>query len=58
MPDKLDQLEMLYDEISYAKTQIRENGTGHIHTSIRWLEQRVEMVKEEIRSESSANLHA
>lgn len=58
MPDKLDQLEILYDEISYAKSQIQESDTGHIHTAINWLEHRVEMVKEEIRSESSANLHA
>ena len=39
---------MLMDEIAIAKSRLQPHDTGHIHTSINWLQQRVEEVKKEI----------
>ena len=34
-------------EIAIAKSRLEPHDTGHIHTSISWLQQRVEEVKKE-----------
>ena len=34
-----DKLIMLMDEISIAKSRLEPHDTGHIHTSISWLQQ-------------------
>lgn len=47
--DKLDQLEFLYKEIEYAKSQLQPQDTGHISTAISWMQHRVNQVKSEIR---------
>lgn len=47
--DKLDYLEVLYKEIEYAKSQLQPSDTGHIHTAINWMSQRIDEVKEDIR---------
>ena len=46
-----DKLIMLMDEISIAKSRLEPHDTGHIHTSISWLQQRVEEVKKELEQE-------
>lgn len=43
-----DKLIMLMDEIAIAKSRLEPHDTGHIHTSISWLQQRVEEVKKQI----------
>ena len=44
-------LVLLMDEISIAKSKLQPQDTGHIHTSISYLESRVEEVQEEIDKE-------
>jgi len=39
---------LLMDEISIAKGKLRPEDTGHIHTSISYLESRVEDIQKEI----------
>ena len=36
---------VLEDEIKYAKSQLQPHDTGHIYTSIDWLEHRVRQLK-------------
>jgi|TARA_B110000444_G_scaffold258464_1_gene299480 hypothetical protein len=46
--NKTDRLVMLMDEISIAKGKLQPQDTGHIHTSISYLESRVDELKNEI----------
>ena len=46
-----DKLIMLMDEIAIAKSRLQPHDTGHIHTSISWLQHRVEEVKKELEAE-------
>lgn len=46
-----DKLIMLMDEIAIAKSRLQPHDTGHIHTSINWLQHRVEEVKKELETE-------
>ena len=46
--NKTDRLVMLMDEISIAKGKLQPQDTGHIHTSISYLESRVEEVQKEV----------
>tara|TARA_B100000575_G_C22977568_1_gene564138 strand:+ start:492 stop:707 length:216 start_codon:yes stop_codon:yes gene_type:complete len=46
-----DKLIMLMVEISIAKSRLEPHDTGHIHTSISWLQQRVEEIKNELEKE-------
>ncbi len=39
---------LLMDEISIAKSKLMPEDTGHIHTSISYLESRVEEVQKQI----------
>ena len=39
------------DEIAIAKSKLQPHDTGHIHTSINWLQHRVEEVKKELETE-------
>tara|TARA_B100001093_G_scaffold63314_1_gene53176 strand:- start:220 stop:402 length:183 start_codon:yes stop_codon:yes gene_type:complete len=39
---------LLMDEISIAKSKLRPEDTGHIHTSISYLESRVDDVQKQI----------
>ena len=41
-------LTTLMDEIAIAKSKLQPHDTGHIHTSISYLESRVEEVQKEI----------
>ena len=42
---------LLMDEIAIAKSKLQPEDTGHIHTSISYLESRVEEVQKEIDEE-------
>jgi|TARA_B110000444_G_scaffold245774_1_gene266628 hypothetical protein len=46
--NKTDRLVSLMDEISIAKSKLLPEDTGHIHTSISYLESRVDELKNEI----------
>jgi predicted metal-dependent hydrolase len=48
----VDRLEFLVDEIHILEGKIREHDTGHIHTAINVLKQRVKEVKEKLKNES------
>ena len=38
-------ISVLEEEVEYYKTLLREHDTGHIHTAISWLEDRVNELK-------------
>jgi|ETNmetMinimDraft_14_1059893.scaffolds.fasta_scaffold03135_3 hypothetical protein len=46
-PGELITISVLEREIAYYKTLIRDHDTGHIHTSIRFLQERVNHLKGE-----------
>lgn len=50
----LDYLLVLQEEVAYQKSQLQPHDTGHIHTTIGVLEQRITEIEEKIR----ANLHS
>ena len=37
-------ISLLEEEIKYAQSCLREHDTGHIHTAISWLKQRLEEI--------------
>lgn len=43
-------IEVLTAEIEYAKSQIQPHDTGHIHTAIAWMIQRVTDLESEVRA--------
>lgn len=43
-----ERLILLMDEISIAKSKLQPSDTGHIHTSISYLESRVNEVQQQI----------
>jgi len=49
--NQTERLMLLMDEIAIAKSRLRPEDTGHIHTSISYLETRVEEVRKEIDEE-------
>ena len=51
MLTNIDKLIMLMDEIAIAKSRLEPHDTGHIHTSINWLQQRDEEVKKEFETD-------
>jgi|TARA_B100001094_G_scaffold280480_1_gene291276 hypothetical protein len=53
--DKLDQIDIIENEIAYAKSCLLPQDTGHISTAIGWMTKRVTAIKEEIRKD--AHLH-
>ena len=48
---KTEGLVLLMDEISIAKSKLQPQDTGHIYTSISYLESRVDEIKKEIDEE-------
>ena len=38
----LIRVDVIKSEIEYAKTQLQPHDTGHIHTAIGWMEDRIE----------------
>jgi len=49
--NQTERLVLLMDEIAIAKGRLQPEDTGHIHTSINYLESRVEEVREDIDKE-------
>jgi len=49
--NQTERLVLLMDEISIAKSRLQPEDTGHIYTSINYLENRVEEVRKEIDEE-------
>lgn len=47
-------ISVIESEIQYAKSQLQPHDTGHIHTSIAWMEKRVRDLKETLSARSSA----
>jgi len=43
-----DRLVVLLEEIAYAESQLQPHDTGHIHTSIAWMKNRVKTIKEKL----------
>ena len=56
MIKKTDRLITLMDEIAIAKSRLEPHDTGHIYTSISWLQHRVEEVKKEIDGAGTVTL--
>lgn len=48
---KTERLVLLMDEIAIAKSKLQPHDTGHIYTSISYLESRVEELQKEIDNE-------
>tara|TARA_R110002153_G_scaffold61150_1_gene165044 strand:+ start:37 stop:216 length:180 start_codon:yes stop_codon:yes gene_type:complete len=45
---------VIKDEIAYAKSCIQPTATGHIHTSISWMESRKQELERQLSALSSA----
>ena len=43
----LIRVKYLEDEVKYAQSQLQEHDTGHIHTAISWMKDRIEYLKGE-----------
>lgn len=44
----LIRVDVIKDEIEYAKSQLQPHDTGHIHTAISWMENRIEELKNDV----------
>ena len=44
-PGNLLQINFFEKEIEYAKSQLEQHDTGHIHTAISWMDHRVKQLK-------------
>ena len=42
-----DRIDVLLSEIEYAKSQLQPHDTGHIHTSIHWMEHRLDQLRKQ-----------
>ena len=54
--DKLDQIDIIENEIAYAESCLAPQDTGHISTAIGWMQRRVTEIKEEIRENASLHI--
>ena len=41
-------VDVIKEEIEYAKSQLQPHDTGHIHTAIGWMEHRIEELKNDV----------
>ena len=48
-----DRLIFIMEEIAIAKSKLQPSDTGHIHTSISYLESRVEELREKLNGQTS-----
>ena len=44
----IDRIIMLMEEIAYAESQLQPHDTGHIHTAISWMKNRVNEIKKKM----------
>ena len=49
---EVDRLVFLIEEIDVQKSRMEEHGTGHIHTTIRVLKDRVEEIRRTLNNEA------
>jgi hypothetical protein len=45
----IDRIIVLMEEIAFAESQLQPHDTGHIHTAISWMKNRVEQIKEKMQ---------
>lgn len=57
MYSKVDRLMMLKDEVALLQTRIQPSDTGHIHTTIAVLNERVVELTDEINAELYSKGH-
>ncbi len=43
----LIRVDVIKDEIAYAESQLQPHDTGHIHTAISWMKERIQHLKGE-----------
>lgn len=46
---EVDRLIILMEEIAYAESQLQPEDTGHIHTAINYMKNRVEQIRENLK---------
>jgi len=46
----LNQITVLHTEINYAKDQLQPHDTGHIHTAINWMSNRVLQLEQQVKT--------
>lgn len=46
----LNQIAVLQTEIDYAKSQLQPHDTGHIHTAINWMTERILQLENQIKT--------
>ena len=46
----LNQIAVLQTEIEYAKSQLQPHDTGHIHTAISWMTERILQLENQVRT--------
>jgi len=46
----LNQITVLHTEIEYAKSQLQPHDTGHIHTAISWMTERILQLENQVRT--------
>lgn len=54
--DRLDQIDIIENEIAYAESCLQPQDTGHISTAIGWMQRRVSAIKKEIREDASLHI--
>ena len=43
-------IQVLHSEIEYAKSQLQPHDTGHIHTAINWMTERILQLENQVRT--------
>jgi len=46
---EVDRLVILMEEIAHAESQLKPEDTGHIHTAISYMRDRVDQIKEKLK---------
>ena len=47
---KMERIFILEDEIKFAESCLQPSATGHIHTAINWMRNRVEELTKEVQN--------
>ena len=46
----INTIQVLHSEIEYAKSQLQPHDTGHIHTAINWMTERIIELENQVRT--------
>ena len=46
----INTIQVLHSEIEYAKSRLQPHDTGHIHTAISWMTERVLQLENQVRT--------